>query len=164
MDNQQALIKAIEKKDLETIKELVDGGADLNKPFTPIHTTPFQYAMVFFKDLKSVETLIKLGGNVNSTNDHLETPLMIAVNLDGPVRKCDPRLPALFVEYGVETLDAQNQWGNTALLNVLLAGNIKSHKDLIECFVKYGADIFKKRNRRGLSAWDVIWDSVIDKE
>lgn len=159
MDLQAQLIQAIEDKNLRMIKALVDSGADLNEPYGPIGTAPFIFAMNYFKKGEQVEQLIDMGGDVNSKNDHGETPLMIAVE-EG---KCDSILPWLFVDCGLKSLDDQDISGNTALMKALLDGHIKSKKDLIFSFIDYGADLTNLKNKRGLTAFDILWSYIIQK-
>ena len=161
-DLQKELVKAIEKRDLNYIRTLVKQGADLNEPFTPIDMTPFLYAMNEFKKAEQIEELINLGGNPNIKNRHNETALMIAVDDNG----CESVVPWVMIDCGLESLDDQDIWGNTALMRVLLNPSIKPKrkKELIFAFLDYGADLTHIKNKRGLTAWDIIWDQMTDKK
>lgn len=61
MDIQQALLKAIKKKNMKLIQYDVKNGADLNKSMSPIGMPPFLYAMNHFKDGERIEALINMG-------------------------------------------------------------------------------------------------------
>jgi len=158
MNIQEDLLKAIKERNLKLIQYYVKKGADLNKPMPPIGMTPFLYAMNYFKDGERIEALIDMGGDVNKTNQHGETPLMRAV--DG---QCEAIVPWVFVDYGAE-LDTQDIWGNTALMRVLLDKNIHRKKKLLYALLDYGADLTNLKNKRGQTAWDIMFDLILHKE
>lgn len=158
MDLQEKLLQAIKERDLKLVRHFVESGADLNKSFSPIGMTPFLTAMNYFKKAEDIEKLIDMGGDVNKTNSHRETPLMFAVE-----NQCDSIIPWLFVDCGA-FLDAQDIWGNTALMRVLLDKNIQSKKKLIHSFLEYGADLTNMRNKKGQTAWDIMFDLILHKE
>ena len=158
MDLQEKLLKAIEEKDLKLVRHFVESGADLNKPFPPIGMTPFLTAVNYFRKAEDVENLIDMGGDVNKTNDHGETPLMFAVR-----GQCDSIIPWLFVDSGAK-LDTQDTWGNTAFMRVLLDKNIIQKKKLLYAFLDYGADLTNLKNKQGKTAWDMMWDLITHKE
>ena len=157
MDIQQALLKAIKEKNLKLIQYYVKNGADLNKSMPPIGMTPFLYAMNYFKDGERIEALIDMGGDVNKTNKNGETPLMRAVE-----GQCEAIVPWLFVDSGAN-LDAQDIWGNTALMRVLLDPHIGRKKKLLFAFLDYKADLTNLKNDRGQTAWDILWDLITHK-
>ena len=158
MDKQQELLKAIKERNLKLIQYYVKNGADLNRSCSPIGTTPFMYAMNYFRKAEDVEALIDMGGDVNKTNDHGETPLMFAVR-----GLCDSIIPWLFVDSGAK-LDTQDMWGNTAFMRVLLDKNIIQKKKLLYAFLDYGADLTNLKNKQGKTAWDMMWDLITHKE
>lgn len=157
MDLQEKLLKAIGEKNLKLVRHFVESGADLNKPFPPIGMTPFLTAMNYFRKAEEIEKLIEMGGDVNKTNSHRETPLMLAVEC-----QCDSIIPWLFVDCGA-FLDAQDMWGNTALMRVLLDKNIHRKKKLLYAFLDYGADLTNLKNKKGQTAWDMMWDLILNK-
>ena len=157
-DLQEKLLRAIERKDFLAIEQLVKWGADLNEPFGPIETTPFMYALNEFKTGEQIEKLINLGGNPNTKNRHGETPLMFAVDGKG----CEDVVPWVMVDCGLETLDTQDIWGNTALMRVLLNVSMRPtiRKGLIFAMLDYGADTTILKNKKGQTAWDIIWKQM----
>ena len=160
-DLQDKLWKAIESKNFNLVARLVRLGADLNEPYGPIDTTPFMYALNEFKKAEQIEMLMDLGGNPNTKNKHGETPLMFAVDDKG----CEAVVPWVMVDCGLKTLDSQDVWGNTALMRVLLNPEIRPalRKELIYSFIDYGADLTNRKNKRGLTAWDIIWNQMNGK-
>lgn len=157
MNIQEDLLKAIKERNLKLIQYYVRKGADLNRPMPPIGMTPFLYAMNYFKDGERIEALINMGGDVNKTNQHGETPLMRAVE-----GQCEAIVPWLFVDSGAE-LDTQDIWGNTALMRVLFDKNIHRKKKLLYAFLDYGADLTNLKNKKGQTAWDIMFDLILHK-
>src|SRR5882672_8000855 len=118
------LAKAVQSKDEEAIRTLLDQHADVNGP-GPDGSTAVMWA-AHWDDLKTADRLIRAGANVNVANDEGATPLwlacyngssaMVGKLLDAGANPNADHLPA----------------GETALLRCAATGNVNAVKVLLD--------------------------------
>ncbi|MBR3676095.1 MAG: ankyrin repeat domain-containing protein [Alphaproteobacteria bacterium] len=100
--NDENLLKII-----ETIKKLVELGADVNKKFAD--GTPLMIAICENKDPKIIHTFIELGAHVNVEDSKKRTPLMCAVR-----KHENPKIVEMLLDAGAD-INAKDNGGKTAL-------------------------------------------------
>jgi ankyrin repeat protein len=118
--------------DLETVKLLLDKGADVNAR-DQINSSPLLWAAGFGKP-ETVGFLITKGADVKATDDNGWTPLIWAAGLG------QPQTVELLVKAGADLKAADKQTGDTPLLRGARTGKVESLKILIDA----GADISAK--------------------
>ena len=160
--NVTALMEACKEGNLDTIKTLLNAGADPNIADIDGHTW-IHYAIIADNSKETVQSIVSLGADVNTTNNHSITALMIACmkgNIDAVDvllhAGADPNIADTDVEtlihYAVQedcskeilqaTIDhgadvnSTNMYGETALLIACKKGNI----DAIHVLLNAGAD------------------------
>lgn len=127
------------ESDLETVKLLVDKGADINAR-DQIQSSPLLWASGFGKP-ETVGFLITKGADVKVTDDNGWTPLIWAAGL-GQAQTVD-----LLVKAGADLAAADKQTGDTPLLRSARTGKADGLKILIAA----GADL-KAKNKLGQTA------------
>lgn len=138
MDINEKLIKSIENGDLESVKECLKNGADVNAR-QESGATPLVYACENYLDngnlanLELVRFLISKGANVNLKNatNKLSTLLHCATN--------NLELTKLLIDNGAD-VNAKNLFGKTPLMYACSYNNFETTEILIE----YGADVNAK--------------------
>ena len=125
--------------DLETVKFLVEKGADVNAR-DQINSTPLLWAAGFGKP-ETVAFLLSKGADVKATDDNGWTPLIWAAGLG------QPQTVELLVKSGADLKAADKQTGDTPLLRGARTGKPESLKLLVAA----GADV-KAKNKAGQTA------------
>ncbi|MFM7133427.1 MAG: ankyrin repeat domain-containing protein [Planctomycetota bacterium] len=125
--------------DLETVKLLVDKGADVNAR-DQIQSSPLLWAAGFGKP-ETVAFLLGKGADVKATDDNGWTPLIWAAGLGQPMTV------DLLVKAGADLAAADKQTGDTPLLRGARTGKA----DGLKVLVAAGADL-KAKNKLGQTA------------
>ena len=125
--------------DLETVKFLIDSGADVNARDL-INSTPLLWASGFGKP-ETVAFLISKGADVKATDDNGWTPLIWAAGLGQPMTV------DILVKANADLTVADKQTGDTPLLRGARTGKPESLKILVDA----GADV-KVTNKAGQTA------------
>ena len=150
----KGLMRGIEQKNWQEIKRLVHMGGNLNASYDFHRSTPFMYAVTVFHKAQEIENLINLGGDVKYKNRKGETALMYAVESG-----CEDIVPWVMVDYGAE-LDAQDVYGNTALMRCIKSKHFKNNKKILFSLIDYGADLTNLKDQKGRTGWDLLWDRM----
>jgi ankyrin repeat protein len=125
--------------DLETVKFLVEKGANVNAR-DQIQSTPLLWCAGFGKP-ETVAFLLSKGADVKATDDNGWTPLIWAAGLG------QPQTVAILVKSGADLKAADKQTGDTPLLRGARTGKPESLKMLLD----EGADV-KAKNKAGQTA------------
>jgi len=133
-----ALWGAVET-DLETVKLLVDKGADVNLR-DKINSTPLLWASGFGKP-ETVGFLLSKGADVKAVDDNGWTPLIWAAGLG------QPQTVQILVNSKADLAAADKQTGDTPLLRGARTGKAES----LQILLAAGADI-KAKNKAGQTA------------
>lgn len=146
VSNDNNLMKALYSEDLDTIKTLLENGADVNKPYNSNGYTPFMFACREFYEPEVIELFLKYGGDVHSRNISGDTPFMIAAK-----KRSNPATLNLLLQAGSD-INAQDNAGNTAFIKVVNHPQAMMRLSLIEFFIKNDADPDIKNNK-GKNVW-----------
>ena len=138
---------------IEVVKELINLGANINKP-TPNGFTPFALAVSHTFPVSMIEELIKLGGDVNQPIKDGRTPLMLSC-----ISRTSPNVLKLLIKYGAD-VNAQDKNGYTALMQVLRLNNLSEKKTFIKTLIDNGADLTKLKNIQGKTALDIMIERI----
>ena len=127
---QTNLVKAAGKGDLETVKTLLDVGADINGSPSNSNLTPL-LAAITEKQVKTVAYLLQRGADPNKGRSPYSSPLNTA-NFAG-----DITIHRLLLDHGVR-LDSQDYHGRIPFLDAISFAH-RTNLDIIKLFVKHGA-------------------------
>lgn len=134
MINNEELMEACEKGELEKVKSIIEKGIDIDLEYN--NWTPLTKASEK-GHLNIVKYLVENGAKINKENGHDWTALMCA-SMNGH---------SDIVEYLVENgagVNIKNEDGHTAL--ILVSNEDKEHLNIIQYLVDNGADINIKNN------------------
>jgi ankyrin repeat protein len=134
---------AAQKKDLSTLRALVQRKADVNSA-QPDGTTALHWAVMWNSD-EAVTLLIRAGANVKATNRYGATPLSEAVAA-GSGAMVDALLKA-----GADAKTLTTGDGETVLMTAARAGNI----DVVRLLLDRGADVNAREQYKGQTA--LMW-------
>ena len=143
MDQQylnKKLFEAVEKGDVNMVKQLIQEGADVNANyFRHGHLYERTHALLVAvdnEDIEMIKTLIEMGADINGTDHYGNTPLILSV------QEGNMELIEYLVEHGAD-LDKKNDFGETALRYSLYVENDNIPIYLLE----HGADYSNVRER-----------------
>ena len=148
------LVIRVAEQNLTKIKELINQGYDLNKPYNEYGFTPFTLAVGQKFQVSFINELIKLGGDINQPIKDGRTPLMLSC-----ISRKYPNVLKLLIKYGAD-VNAQDKNGYTALMQVLRLNNLSEKKTFIKTLIDNGADLTKLKNIQGKTALDIILDRI----
>jgi len=132
----QSLIRAANRLDIDAVRTLLDGGADVNFLSRNTSSTPLLEATAHAADrsLDMVQLLVERGADVNLRPPGRYSALMRAV------RYKSPRTIAYLLEHGADVnvrtdkgesaLDWANQVGNAAIIEQIRQAGGKSGQEL----------------------------------
>ena len=136
---------AVEFEILESVKTLVEKGADIDKP-DEFGDTPLMISC-WCGFIPKTDFLLEKGAKIDHQNKFGRTSLMNACSQGHlPVLK-------LLLKEGVNNVNVQDRWGNTALIYACEG----KYPSVVHYLLEKGADSSIKNNR-GLTAWDVAQD------
>ncbi|MEP7150023.1 MAG: ankyrin repeat domain-containing protein [Acidobacteriota bacterium] len=172
---------AVADEDLDTVRDLIAAGEDVNRADDD-GSTPL-FAAVRSGNLEIVRLLIDFGAKVNVRNEEKETPLMM-LDEDSPVEMVEllirsgakvnrvandgdtaliraakgaqPAVLKALIDAGAD-LDVRNKEGVTALMNAADDENLEN----VRLLVLAGADI-NIRDEEGDNAWDYTAEEEIE--
>lgn len=131
-----AVYCAVAKRDLETLKILVNRGANVNIEHRK-WLTPLCLALIY-KDNEMVKLLIASGADVNKASydgDNTETPLRKAM---GDYRRTpNPEAVKLLIQAGAKT-----EWKDEYGITELMYACRKSSPEIVQYLLDHGASIF----------------------
>lgn len=162
------LHQAVRTQDLETVATLINEGIDVNKKNSEGYTS--LHLAVIWKSEKIIELLLSAGADVNIKNDHDSTALQYALNYPyenfdiiktlieagGDVNSRDSIKGSSALHWSVEQNDInmadylltrganvnlKDYKGQTPLHWFVAHNQGRSHLDLLEMLLKYGADM-----------------------
>ena len=148
------LVIRVAEQNLTKIKELINQGYDLNKPYNEHGWTPFTLAVAQKFQVSFINELIKLGGDINQPIKDGRTPLMLSC-----ISRQYPNVLKLLIKYGAD-VNAQDKNGFTALMQVLKQNNISERKAFIKTLIDNGADLTKLKNTQGKTALDIMIERI----
>jgi hypothetical protein len=144
------LADAVSQQDLDTVKELISKGENVNQREDD-RTTPL-FVAVENGNIEILETLLNFGAKVNARNKEKQTPLM-QVDEDASSQLVD-----LLVRFGAK-VDLVDNDGNTALIKAADSASA----DVVKALIDAGADV-NLINKEGKSAlMNAADDDDIDK-
>ena len=125
-----ALAKAVASEDVESVRELIANGADVNvKEEKHDRITPL-FTAVDDGNIEIVHMLLNAGAKANIRSDDKSTPLM---QLDGDA---SPELVLLLIRYGAK-VNVANTDGETALV----LATASASPEVIRALIDVGADV-----------------------
>ena len=127
--NEQDIFKYIENRDIQSIKNYIDSGYDLNIQ-NEYSNTPLILATLSNK-IEIVKLLLDSGADIDKQNNDGYTALILAVMYN------NLEIVELLLNAGAY-IDKQNNDGDTALI---LAA-YKNNSEIVEILLDYGADEF----------------------
>ena len=127
--NTQDIFTYIEKNDIQSVKNYIDSGYDLNMQ-NGLNYTPLIYATKYNK-IEIVKLLLNAGVDLNKQNDDGDTPLIYATEYN------KIEIVKLLLNTGAY-IDKQDNYGNTALIWAAFYNN----REIVEILLDYGADEF----------------------
>lgn len=136
------LMAAVQQGDIDSIRSLLRGKADVNSPRAD-GTTALAWA-VYKGDERTVEILIRSRADVNAANDYGVTPLFLAC-LNG-----DTAIVRRLLKAGSNT-NLAKQTGETPLMTCTNSGDAES----VSLLIDNGADIDATENHEGQTA--LMW-------
>jgi hypothetical protein len=131
---------AVSNGDLETVKNLIAGGEDVNLRDENNSGIAPLFVAVEYGYAEIAETLLNFGARVNAKDENKQTPLM---SLDGDA---SPELVRLLIKHGAK-INATDWQGNTALM--LAARSVKA--EVLQILIDHGADV-NRQNKQGQTA------------
>ena len=137
-----ALRKAVQDGEMQTVKDLLAKGANVNAKDDKGRTALLWVAPAR-DNPEMVKVLIEKGADVNAKDNEGETALMIAAS------QSNPGILEALIEAGAE-VDATNKAGGTALMAAAFRANIEEIKILLA----KGADR-KLKDKKGRTASDI---------
>lgn len=148
------LVIRVTEQNLSKIKELINQGYDLNKPYNEHGWTPFTLAVAQKFQVSFINELIKLEGDVNQPIKDGRTPIMLSC-----ISRQYPNVLKLLIKYGAD-VNAQDKNGYTALMQVLKLNETSDKKAFIKTLIGNGADLTKLKNIQGKTALDIILERI----
>ena len=148
------LVIRVAEQNLTKIKELINQGCDLNKPYNEYGWTPFILAVAQKFQVSFINELVKLGADVNQPIKDGRTPLMLSC-----ISRKYPNVLKLLIKYGAD-VNAQDKNGYTALMQVLRHNNLSDKKAFIKTLIDNGADLTKLKNIQGKTALDIMIERI----
>ena len=148
------LVIRVAEQNLSKIKELINQGYDLNKPYNEHGWTPFTLAVAQKFQVSFINELIKLGSDINQPIKDGRTPIMLSC-----ISRKYPNVLKLLIKYGAD-VDAQDKNGYTALMQVLRLNNLSEKKAFIKTLIDNGADLTKLKNIQGKTALDIMIERI----
>ena len=137
--NNQDIFKYIYKDDIQSVKNYIDSGYDLNIKEDEYDCTPLIYATKY-KRVEIIKLLLNAGADTNIQNNVGDTALIIAAYDNIEIVK-------LLLSVGAD-INKQNKYGNTALIRVVSNNN---NNEITELLLYAGSDI-DKQNDEGETA------------
>lgn len=131
LDNQSALTRALYAGRRDTVRLLIERGADVNSKGGWGRTDLYQFAAT--GRWEAVELLLENGAKVDAKDDKDSTPLMLACAF----RNVDAT--SVLIEKGAD-VNARNKFGETPLMLAALNGDIL----IVEKLLKAGASLDTK--------------------
>ncbi|WP_431833422.1 ankyrin repeat domain-containing protein [Cytobacillus oceanisediminis] len=122
MDMSESLLQAAERRETETIKRLIEEGADINKKDSDGRTAAMIAA--YNNDVETSKVLIKAGADVNIQDNMKNNPFLYA-GAEGYVE-----ILKLTIEAGADPA-IMNRYGGTALIPASEHGHIDAIKELL---------------------------------
>ncbi|WP_394138951.1 ankyrin repeat domain-containing protein [Cytobacillus oceanisediminis] len=122
MDMNEPLLQAVERKETETIKRLIEKGVDLNKKDSDGRTATM--IATYNNDVETAKVLIKAGADVNNQDNMKNNPFLYA-GAEGYVE-----ILKLTIEAGADPA-IMNRYGGTALIPASEHGHIDAIKELL---------------------------------
>ncbi|WP_430538244.1 ankyrin repeat domain-containing protein [Cytobacillus oceanisediminis] len=122
MDMSESLLQAAERRETETIKRLIEEGADINKKDSDGRTAAMIAA--YNNDVETAKVLIKAGADVNIQDNMKNNPFLYA-GAEGYVE-----ILKLTIEAGADPA-IMNRYGGTALIPASEHGHIDAIKELL---------------------------------
>lgn len=148
------LVIRVAEQNLTKIKELINQGHDLNKPYNEHGWTPFTLAVAQKFQVSFINELIKLGGDINQPIKDGRTPIMLSC-----LSRKYPNVLKLLIKYGAN-VNAQDKNGYTALMQVLRLNNLSEKKAFIKTLINNGAGLTKLKNIQGKTALDIMIERI----
>jgi ankyrin repeat protein len=122
MDMSEPLLQAAERRETETIKRLIEEGADLNKKDSDGRTATM--IATYNNDVETAKILIKAGADFNIQDNMKNNPFLYA-GAEGYVE-----ILKLTIEAGADPVII-NRYGGTALIPAAEHGHIDAIKELL---------------------------------
>ena len=148
------LVIRVAEQNLSKIKELINQGYDLNKPYNEHGWTPFTLAVAQKFQVSFINELIKLGGDVNQPIKDGRTPIMLSC-----LSRKYPNVLKLLIQYGAD-VNAQDKNGYTALMQILTLNKASEKREFIKTLIECGADLTTIKNIYGETALDIILNRI----
>ena len=131
----ESLIEASSNGDLERVRQIIEGGVDVNAQGAHGNTALVS-SFAFGDHLELVRYLISLGVDVDYTGMEEGTPLMLAA-FGGKAEHMQ-----LFIDAGADVNLSMPVGGETALHDAA----VKGHTDAVKLLIAAGADVNKTTN------------------
>lgn len=140
---ERELIKALEGKDFDSIKKVLEkGGVRVDSARNSNKNTAMNLA-VLTEDLEIVKLLVSYGGSIDKRNKHGYTPLNFAC------LRYHYDISEYLIAHGANVNNADKR-GFTPLMRAAYAGNLK----LVQLLIENGAN-YKKKNDEKQTALDL---------
>ena len=148
------LVIRVAEQNLTKIKELINQGYDLNKPYNEHGWTPFTLAVAQKFQVSFINELIKLGGDVNQPIKDGRTPIMLSC-----ISRIYPNVLKLLINCGAD-INAQDKDGYTALMQVLKKNKQSVKNTFANILIDNGSDLTKLKNNQGQTALDMMINGI----
>lgn len=125
---------AIQRGDVEKVRELLDSGANVNKVDRNTRRTPLSSA-IYMNKPEIAKLLIERGANIHTEDADNATPLLLSTE-----HRNNFEVSALLIEKGAK-VNTQNNSGDTPLMNAVALNDLKLAKLLID----NGANVNKEK-------------------
>ncbi len=143
------VLSAASAGDIDTLRMLINSGADLNLQGDGGLTALMMVAYLGHNDI--IQMLITAGANLNLQEDNGNTALMMAITAG------HNDIVQMLIDAGAD-LNLQDINGSTALMYAKYYG----HMNVVETLTQAGADL-TIRNNQGLTAMDILQQRTIKK-
>ena len=145
LDRYEGLHKAAHENDVETLKQLIQNGADLEardgSRRTPLHVAAFA------SNDEALELLAKAGADMNALESGIYDVVTIAAVAD------DPELMSLALKYGNRSDLVTSIYEGTALIAAAHLG----HVEVVQRLIKAGAPLDHVNNLH----WTALMEAVV---
>ena len=145
LDRYEGLHKAAHENDVETLKQLIQNGADLEardgSRRTPLHVAAFA------SNDEALELLAKAGADMNALESGIYDVVTIAAVAD------DPELMSLALKYGNRSDLTTSIYEGTALIAAAHLG----HVEVVQRLIKAGAPLDHVNNLH----WTALMEAVV---